>query len=70
MPKYFVWIAGLRGPEAQLWADQQVDGAGKTKEVLFIRRLTANEQGLGLDFLAAAYPLARISASDDNEAKP
>jgi hypothetical protein len=68
MPKYFVWITGLRGPEAQLWAEKQVDGSGKAKETLFIRELTADERGLGLDALAAANP--RISASESNEAKP
>ena len=56
MLEYFVWVTGLRGPEAQLWADKQVDGGGKAKPTLFIHELTKGEHGMSLEFLAAAYP--------------
>lgn len=34
MPKYFTWVAGLRGPEPQLCYEEPVDGAGKPKPCL------------------------------------
>lgn len=57
MHKYFVWINGLRGPEPQLWADKQVDGAGKLKETLFIHELQPSESGLSLSSFALMYPI-------------
>jgi hypothetical protein len=53
---YFVWINGLRGPEAQIWATDQVDGLGKSKPVLFKKKLSVIDQLLSLDRLKEKYP--------------
>lgn len=58
MPKYLVWVPGLRGPEAQLWADKQVNGEGKAKEPLSIRELDQFEKHLSLEILRLRYPHA------------
>jgi hypothetical protein len=34
MTKYFVWIAGLRGPEAQFWDDDKKTADGKPVKTL------------------------------------
>jgi len=53
---YFVWITGLRGPEAQLWVKDQVDGNGKARNhTLFKIKLTEAEQTLSLDYLSMKY---------------
>jgi hypothetical protein len=53
---YFVWITGLRGPEAQLWESEPVDGNGKpTKDVLFKAKLSANEEKLSFIELIAWF---------------
>lgn len=53
---YFVWITGLRDPEAQLWADEPVDGNGKpTKNVLFKHKLSLEEEKLSLDELKEKF---------------
>lgn len=52
--KYFVWIQGLRGPEAQKWAeDQTVDG----KPVPFLAKhiLTPLEANMELKELMNRY---------------
>ena len=51
----FVWINGLRGPEAQIWNEDQVNGEGKSKPVLFKIKLTEAEQTLSLNYLAMKY---------------
>jgi hypothetical protein len=51
MDKYFVYIKGLKGPQAQLWNDKQTDGNGKEKSVLFIKKLEPYEYNLSLDYL-------------------
>ena len=53
---YFVWINGLRGPEAQLWVEDQVDGSNKSKSTLFKIKLTLIERLVSLDRLAEKYP--------------
>lgn len=58
MPNYFVWVKGLRGPEAQLWAEKQVDGGGKAKETLSVIELDQFEKRLSLDVLKARFPHA------------
>lgn len=58
MPNFLVWVNGLRGPEAQLWAEKQVDGAGKDKAHLSIRELDNFEKLLSLDVLKTRYPHA------------
>jgi hypothetical protein len=54
---YFIWINGLRGPEAQLWVSDSVDGSGKSKPVLFKKKLSIIDQVLSLDRLKEKYPL-------------
>lgn len=56
MPNYFVWVKGLRGPEAQVWTDKQVNGEGKAKEPLFIHEITAFEKDIPLDGLKVMHP--------------
>lgn len=53
---YFVWINGLRGPEAQIWVNDSVDGTGKSKPTLFKIKLTPIEELVSLDQLAKKYP--------------
>lgn len=55
MSKYLIWIAGLRGPEAQLCYGKPVDGNGKAKPTLAMHRL-ADDDNRSLDELAKAYP--------------
>ncbi len=52
---YFVWINGLRGPSPQIWNSDQVDGAGKSKPVLFKIKLSEGERTQSLDYLAMKY---------------
>jgi len=53
---YFVWISGLRGPEAQLWATEPVDGNGKPIEgTLSKQELSKQEERLTLDELAVKF---------------
>ena len=55
---FFVWINGLRGPEAQIWTEDQVSGEGKSKSVLFKIKLNCIDEFLSLDRLAEKYPYA------------
>lgn len=55
MFKYFVWIAGLRGPEPQKWAEDQMIG-GKPVYTLMKKELTPLEGNLELNELARRYP--------------
>lgn len=53
---YFVWVQGLRGPEAQLWADEPVDGNGKpVKEALFRAKLSKDQQKLSFNELIGYF---------------
>ena len=55
MMKYFVWIEGLRGPEPQIWYDDdQKDGVGKSKKVLAKHDIT--DADLSMSHLALLYP--------------
>lgn len=56
MPNYLVWVKGLRGPEAQLWSEKQVDGAGKDRLPLSIRELQPFEKNTPLDGLKVMFP--------------
>lgn len=58
MLNYFVWVKGLRGPEAQLWSEKQVNGAGKDKAPLSIRELQPFEKDIPLDGLKVMFPYA------------
>lgn len=53
--KYFVYINGLRGPEAQKWAEVQMVN-NKLVPTLYKRELTPLEANLGLDELKRRYP--------------
>lgn len=56
MPKYFVWMQGLRGLEAQLWSEEPVDGNGKqVKTALFKQKLSPAEETLSLDYLVMKF---------------
>jgi hypothetical protein len=55
MTKYFVWITGLRGPEAQIWSDNTVNSEGKAKPTLFKVRLPTDMQDLSLNVLMILY---------------
>ena len=53
---FFVWMQGLRGPEPQIWAEEPVDGNGKSiKSALFKRKLSSDEEILSLNELAVKY---------------
>jgi len=52
---YLVWIAGLRGPEAQIWHDF-VDTTGKIRPHLDRHELHEFEAKLGIDELKLRYP--------------
>ncbi len=53
---YFAWMKGLRGPEAQLWADEPLDGNGKPiKDAIFKIKLTDGEQRQELEYLKMKY---------------
>jgi hypothetical protein len=53
--KYLIWIAGLRGPEAQLCYGEPVDGAGKPKICLAKHELEDGDKR-NFNCLIAAYP--------------
>lgn len=56
MPKYFVWLSGMRGPEAQLWPEKPMNGNGKpTLTPLFEHELTSEESALSLDDLILKF---------------
>jgi hypothetical protein len=64
LPKYFVWISGLRGPEAQIWDEKDRYANQKKVETLFKQELHPSEHLIGLNGLKERYP-APVS-----EAKP
>lgn len=56
MPKYFVWVLGSRGPEAQLWTSEPVDGNGKpVKGTLFKQKLSEQEELLSFSQLITKF---------------
>ena len=57
---YFVWINGLRGPEAQIWVNDSVDGLDKSKPTLLKVKLSIIDQLLSLDRLVEKYPCANM----------
>lgn len=56
MLKYFVWIAGLRGPEPQVWAEKDMTRDGKSVPTLAKHQLTEAESWVSLKSLAEIYP--------------
>lgn len=61
MPKYLVYISGLRGPEAQIWAEKDMTCDQKPIPTLFKRELNPLEGNLGLDELKRRYPYEATS---------
>lgn len=56
MTKYFVWVSGPRGPEAQLWNDKPVDGNGKAvKNAIFTEKLSPELEHWTLDQLILKF---------------
>lgn len=55
MTKYFVWIAGLRGPEAQFWDDDNKTADGKPIKTL-IKPIPVPDH-IGLAQFAAENPV-------------
>jgi len=54
---FFVWVRGLRGPEAQKWAELDFSVGNRQKErVLASRILSLEESKLGIDELERVYP--------------
>ncbi|MGX4802056.1 hypothetical protein [Bradyrhizobium guangdongense] len=57
LPRYFVWVRGLEGPEPQKWVDMDLGvGDWKGPLVLAWRELSADERRLPLSMLARRYP--------------
>lgn len=54
--KYFVWLAGQKGPTAQIWHNAPMTGEGKSKLVpLFQHKLTEREELFSLDELILKF---------------
>jgi hypothetical protein len=64
LPRYFVWVRGLDGPEPQKWAslDFGVDG-WKRSQVLAYLELPEEERHLSLSTLARRYPPPRVEGN-------
>jgi hypothetical protein len=60
LPRYFVWVRGLEGPEPQKWVEMDF-GVGDWKRplVLAFLALPADERNLPLSMLARRYPPPR-----------
>lgn len=57
LPRYFVWVRGLDGPEPQKWATLDFGvGDWKRAQVLACLELSAEERQLSLSTLAQRYP--------------
>jgi hypothetical protein len=54
--KYLVYIAGLRGPEAQKWTDDNLTKDGKPIPTLAKHTLTPLEANLEINELKKRYP--------------
>ena len=60
LPRYFVWIRGLDGPEPQKWAALDFGvGDWKREHVLAYLELPEDERHLSLSMLASRYPPPR-----------
>ena len=57
LPRYFVWVHGLAGPEPQKWATLDFGiGEWKRAQVLAYLELPAEERHLAVSVLARRYP--------------
>lgn len=59
MTKFFVWVSGLQGPEAQLWIEKPVDGSGKAKPYLACHALPDDDKR-GLDKLKEDFKYENV----------
>lgn len=57
LPRYFVWVRGLDGPEPQKWASLNFGiGQWRRPQVLAWLELPLEERSLSLSMLARRYP--------------
>jgi hypothetical protein len=61
LPRYFVWVRGLDGPEPQKWVEMDF-GVGDWKRPLVLawRELSADERRVSLAMLARRYPPPKV----------
>lgn len=61
LPRYFVWVRGLEGPEPQKWTRMDF-GVGDWKRPLVLAwlELPEHERRLSLSMLATRYPPPRV----------
>ncbi|TYO67502.1 hypothetical protein FXV83_05895 [Bradyrhizobium hipponense] len=64
LPRFFVWVRGLEGPEPQKWTAMDF-GVGDWKRplVLAYLELAEDERQLSLSMLARRYPPPRVDVS-------
>lgn len=55
--KYFVWIAGLRGPEPQIWTEKEMYADGKVAKFLACH-VMGELDPVNVDQLKKLYPMA------------
>ncbi|MDE5444625.1 hypothetical protein GWG65_24885 [Bradyrhizobium sp. CSA207] len=61
LPRFFVWVRGLEGPEPQKWMAMDFGvGDWKRSLVLAYRELAEDERHLSLSILARRYPPPRV----------
>jgi len=64
LPRYFVWVRGLDGPEPQKWAPLEFGvGDWKREQVLAYLELPEEERHLSLSMLARRYPPPRVEGN-------
>lgn len=64
----FVWVRSPRGPAPQKWAEMlRKDHSADGSRVLAHHNLTAEEEALSLDQLAAKYPAPAQEEEADHE---
>ncbi|MBR0840519.1 hypothetical protein JQ607_10005 [Bradyrhizobium liaoningense] len=61
LPRFFVWVRGLEGPEPQKWTTMDFGvGDWKRPQVLAYLELPEDERRLSLSTLARRYPPPRV----------
>ena len=64
LPRYFVWVRGLEGPEPQKWMTMDFGVSNwKRPLVLAYLELPADERHLSLSVLARRYPPPGVDLS-------
>ncbi|QQN65026.1 hypothetical protein JIR23_04210 [Bradyrhizobium diazoefficiens] len=64
LPRYFVWVRGLEGPEPQKWMAMDFGlGDWRRPLVLAWRELSADERRQPLSMLARRYPPPQVETS-------